>query len=119
MTGTVLRLYAARVAHVAAGVASAVAVEEFDVRTRPGHPDPVRTTGHRREVDDGHREALSVARAAHERHHAVLDPQCRSWSHPELFVADASFMPTSLGVGPALTVIANALRIGEILCSEF
>ena len=60
-----------------------------------------------------------TARFGHQRHHAVLDPQCRSWSHPELFVADASFMPTSLGVGPALTVIANALRIGEILCSEF
>jgi len=59
-----------------------------------------------------------TARFGHQRQHAVLDPQCRSWSHPELFIADASFMPTSLGVGPALTVIANALRIGDILCSE-
>ncbi|TWW09049.1 hypothetical protein E3A20_18210 [Planctomyces bekefii] len=59
-----------------------------------------------------------TARFGHNRQHAVLDPQCRTWSHPELYVADASFMPTSLGVGPALTVIANALRVGEILCNE-
>lgn len=59
-----------------------------------------------------------TARFGHQRQHAVLDPQCRTWSHPELYVADASFMPTSLGVGPALTVIANALRIGDILCNE-
>jgi choline dehydrogenase-like flavoprotein len=37
---------------------------------------------------------------------------------PELFVADGSFMPTSLGVGPSLTIIANALRVADIVTGE-
>jgi choline dehydrogenase-like flavoprotein len=28
-----------------------------------------------------------------------------------LFILDGSFMPTSLGVAPALTIMANALRV--------
>jgi choline dehydrogenase-like flavoprotein len=50
--------------------------------------------------------------------HAVLDPDCRLFGHPNVFVADGSFMPTSLGVGPALTIIANALRVADIVARE-
>jgi choline dehydrogenase-like flavoprotein len=50
--------------------------------------------------------------------HAVLDPDCRLFGHPNVFVADGSFMPTSLGVGPALTIIANALRVAGIVSRE-
>lgn len=50
--------------------------------------------------------------------HAVLDPECRMFDCPELFVADGSFMPTSLGVGPSLTIIANALRVADIVLGE-
>jgi choline dehydrogenase-like flavoprotein len=50
--------------------------------------------------------------------HAVLGPDCRLHQHPSVFVVDGSFMPTSLGVGPALTIIANALRVAAILSSE-
>jgi choline dehydrogenase-like flavoprotein len=32
-----------------------------------------------------------------------------------LWVVDGSFMPTSLGVGPALTIAANALRVADAL----
>ncbi|MFM7055391.1 MAG: GMC oxidoreductase [Planctomycetota bacterium] len=49
---------------------------------------------------------------------AVLDTECRMFDCPELFVADGSFMPTSLGVGPSLTIIANALRIAEVVLTE-
>ncbi|MFM8474853.1 MAG: FAD-dependent oxidoreductase [Planctomycetaceae bacterium] len=49
---------------------------------------------------------------------AVLDSDCRMFDYPELFVADGSFMPTSLGVGPSLTIIANALRVAEIVLGE-
>jgi choline dehydrogenase-like flavoprotein len=49
---------------------------------------------------------------------AVLDPDCRLFGHPNVFVADGSFMPTSLGVGPALTIIANALRVARTVASE-
>ncbi len=50
--------------------------------------------------------------------HAVLDPECRVFGFPDLSVADGSFMPVSLGVGPSLTIAANALRIAERLCEE-
>ncbi len=50
--------------------------------------------------------------------HAVLGADCRMFDHPNVFVADGSFMPTSLGIGPALTIIANALRVAEVVCAE-
>jgi choline dehydrogenase-like flavoprotein len=50
--------------------------------------------------------------------HAVLGPDCRLFGHPNVFVVDGSFMPTSLGVGPALTIAANALRVADIVTRE-
>lgn len=50
--------------------------------------------------------------------HAVLDRDCRVFGHPNVFVVDGSFMPTSLGVGPALTIIANALRVAGVAAAE-
>jgi choline dehydrogenase-like flavoprotein len=41
---------------------------------------------------------------------SVLDLYCRSHDHANLFVVDASFLPTSAAVNPALTIIAQALR---------
>jgi choline dehydrogenase-like flavoprotein len=49
---------------------------------------------------------------------AVLDPDCRVFGRPNLFVVDASFFPTSLGVGPALTIMANALRVADVVTRE-
>jgi choline dehydrogenase-like flavoprotein len=50
--------------------------------------------------------------------HAVLDSECRMFGYPNLFVVDGSFMPMSLGVGPALTIMANALRVASIVARE-
>lgn len=50
--------------------------------------------------------------------HSVLGPDCRLHAHRRVFVVDGSFLPTSLGVGPALTIIANALRVARIVSSE-
>jgi choline dehydrogenase-like flavoprotein len=50
--------------------------------------------------------------------HAVLGPDCRLFGQPDVFVVDGSFLPTSLGVGPALTVMANALRVAAIVSWE-
>jgi choline dehydrogenase-like flavoprotein len=50
--------------------------------------------------------------------HAVLDRDCRVFGQPNVFVVDGSFMPTSLGVGPALTIMANALRVAGIVMRE-
>jgi choline dehydrogenase-like flavoprotein len=50
--------------------------------------------------------------------HAVLDRDCRLFGHPNVFVVDGSFFPTSLGVGPALTIMANALRVAAVVIRE-
>jgi choline dehydrogenase-like flavoprotein len=44
---------------------------------------------------------------------APLDPFCRAFDHPNLFVVDASFLPTSAAVNPSLTIAAQALRVAE------
>jgi choline dehydrogenase-like flavoprotein len=49
---------------------------------------------------------------------SVLDPDCRSWDHPNLFVTDAAALPTSAAVNPALTVAALALRAAETIRQE-
>ncbi len=48
---------------------------------------------------------------------SVLDRNCRVRGVDNLFVVDASFMPTSNGVNPSLTIAANALRVAEHLRS--
>jgi choline dehydrogenase-like flavoprotein len=48
-------------------------------------------------------------------HSSVLDRDCRLHHMDNLYVADGSFMPTALGVAPALTIMANALRIAAKL----
>ncbi len=44
---------------------------------------------------------------------APLDPYCRTWDHPNLFVVDASFLPTSAAVNPSLSIAAQALRVAD------
>ncbi len=46
-----------------------------------------------------------------------LDPWCRAWDHPNLFVVDASFLPTSAAVNPSLTIAAQALRVADHIAS--
>jgi choline dehydrogenase-like flavoprotein len=43
----------------------------------------------------------------------VIDTFCRTHDHPNLFVVDASFLPTSAAVNPALTIAAQALRVAD------
>jgi choline dehydrogenase-like flavoprotein len=44
---------------------------------------------------------------------SVLDPFCRTHDIENLFVVDASFFPSSAAVNPALTIVAQALRVAE------
>lgn len=44
---------------------------------------------------------------------APLDPYCRAFDHPNLFVVDAACLPTSAAVNPALTIAAQALRVAD------
>jgi len=41
---------------------------------------------------------------------SVVDPWCRTWDVPNVWVADGSVLPTSLGVNPQLTIMAMATR---------
>ena len=44
---------------------------------------------------------------------SVLDPFCRAHDVENLFVVDASFFPSSAAVNPALTIVAQALRVAD------
>lgn len=44
---------------------------------------------------------------------SAIDPYCRSHDHNNLFVVDASFFPSSAAVNPALTIVAQALRVAD------
>lgn len=46
---------------------------------------------------------------------SVLDLNCRTHDLDNLYVVDSSFFPSNAAVSPALTVIANALRVGDRL----
>ncbi len=46
---------------------------------------------------------------------SVLDRHCRTHDVDNLYVVDGSFFPSNASVGPALTIMANALRVGDHL----
>jgi choline dehydrogenase-like flavoprotein len=50
---------------------------------------------------------------------SVLDVNCRAHTVPNLYVSDSSFMPTSGGVPPTLTILANAFRVGAAIVARF
>lgn len=54
-----------------------------------------------------------TARFGEDPGNSVLDLYCRSHDHGNLFVVDASFLPNSAAVNPALTIAAQALRVGD------
>ena len=44
---------------------------------------------------------------------SVLDVHCKAHDLDNLYVVDGSFMPSIGAVNPTLTIIANALRVGD------
>ena len=46
---------------------------------------------------------------------SALDVNCRAHELDNLYVVDGSFFPSSGAVNPALTIMANALRVGDHL----
>lgn len=49
---------------------------------------------------------------------SVLDVNCKAHDLDNLYVADASFFPSSSAVNPSLTIMANAIRVGEIILAR-
>ena len=72
-------------------------------------------------------EGMDVAATAHQAGHravrldpetSVLDIDCRAHELDNLYVVDSSFFPSIGAVNPTLTIIANALRVGEHLLTR-
>jgi len=50
---------------------------------------------------------------------SVLDPNCKVWDVDNLYVVDASFLPSSTALNPSLTIVAQAQRTGEHLLKQW
>lgn len=59
-----------------------------------------------------------TARMGADPDHSVVDAFCRSHDHANLFIMDASVLPTSAAVNPALTIAALALRLADHLAER-
>jgi choline dehydrogenase-like flavoprotein len=66
---------------------------------------PIAGTGHQN----------GTVRFGHDPQTSALDVNCRAHELDNLYVVDASFFPSSAAVNPTLTIIANALRVGDHL----
>jgi len=49
---------------------------------------------------------------------SALDVNCKAHDVENLYVVDASFFPSSGAVNPSLTIVANALRVGDHLLAR-
>jgi choline dehydrogenase-like flavoprotein len=56
-----------------------------------------------------------TCRAGHDPATSVVDGDCKAHGLDNLYVVDASFMPTSGGANPSLTIAANAIRVAEAI----
>jgi choline dehydrogenase-like flavoprotein len=59
-----------------------------------------------------------TTRFGHDPATSVLDEQCKAHDVDNLYVVDTSFFPSIGAVNPALTAMANALRVGDHLVSR-
>jgi choline dehydrogenase-like flavoprotein len=49
---------------------------------------------------------------------SALDVNCKAHDLDNLYVVDTSFFPSSSAVNPALTAMANAMRVGDHLAER-
>jgi choline dehydrogenase-like flavoprotein len=59
-----------------------------------------------------------TVRFGHDPKTSALDAMCRAHDVDNLYVVDGSFFPSSGAVNPALTIMANALRVGDHLAER-
>jgi choline dehydrogenase-like flavoprotein len=57
-------------------------------------------------------------RFGHDPKTSALDVHCKAHDVDNLYVVDGSFFPSSGAVNPALTIMANALRVGDHLAER-
>ena len=65
--------------------------------------------------DRGRRAPGGTSRFGHDPADSVLDENCKAHELDNLYVVDTSFFPSIGAVNPALTAMANAIRVGEHL----
>ena len=58
---------------------------------------------------------MGTCRMGRDSDHSVTDEYGRVWNQDALYIADASVFPSSLGVNPALTVAAHAVRVANAI----
>ena len=57
--------------------------------------------------------AMGTCRMGTERKFSVVNPECRVWGFDNLYVIDASVMPSGGSVNPSLTIAALSLKASE------
>ncbi|SRR5579883_169226 len=93
--------------HNAAGDRKAMHVLPFSMY--PRNHVPVQAVAHQ----------CGTCRFGSDPNSSVLDLNCRTHDIDNLYVVDGSFFPSNSGVNPTLTIIANALRVGDHLIERF
>jgi choline dehydrogenase-like flavoprotein len=73
---------------------------------------------HRFQIDSllplyGTAHQCGTARFGADARSSVLNTDCRTHEVDNLYVVDSSFFPSSSAVNPTLTIVANALRVGQ------
>ncbi len=63
--------------------------------------------------DNDTNHLYGTARMGDRRETSVVNADCRSWDHPNLWICDGSVFPTTGGVNPSLTIQALALRTAD------
>ena len=74
-------------------------------------------TGYRLDIS-GTSHQCGTLRFGSEPRTSALDLNCRAHGVDNLYVVDGSFLPSSGAVNPSLTIMANALRVGDHLISR-
>ncbi len=67
---------------------------------------------------EGNDHTMGGCRMGADHTDSVVDPQCRSWDHPNLFICDASVFVTPGGAQPGQTIMALAARLADQLTSR-
>jgi choline dehydrogenase-like flavoprotein len=67
------------------------------------------------ENNDRIAHVCGTCRFGEDERNSVLDASNRAHDLSNLYIVDGSFFPSSAGTNPALTIIANALRVADII----
>jgi choline dehydrogenase-like flavoprotein len=92
-----------------------------DVLKRAGHAAtsiPLHAYFKKRIPLEGVGHQNGTCRMGHDPATSVLDANCKSHDVDNLYVVDASCFVSASAVNPSLTIIANAIRVGDHLLSE-